>query len=72
MNYTYQILTNPGTIKPFLLVQEVDSKGFQWDWAIEALRNTDYGNGDIIYGLGFNSYQRTKKWLLNNYPELLL
>jgi hypothetical protein len=66
VNYTYHII-----IKPYLEIQEIDSKGFQWNWTLEAILNTDHTNEDLHYGF-WGSFQRTKKWVSDNHPELIL
>jgi hypothetical protein len=62
------IKTNTG---PYLQIQEIDSKGFFTIWSIMELLDSNSNNQDHVQVL-YESLLRTKKWIKENHPELLI
>jgi hypothetical protein len=67
MRYSYRIqkLNTEGT---FYIIEYKNFKFFKW-WDINTLKETYFQSSNLDFP---KSFIRTKKWTLNNYPELLL
>ena len=67
MGYSYRIqkLNTEGT---FYIIEYRNFKFFKW-WDINILKETSFQSSSLDFP---KSFTRTKKWTLNNYPELLL
>ena len=50
-------------------VMELDPTGFFLTWSITELRTQE---GVFFYGVSIESFKRTRKWLQENHPELML
>jgi hypothetical protein len=72
MKYTYRIVKTINTKSgPYLQIQEIDSKGFFMTWSVGELFDNSKTELDYVQ-IVYNSFYRTKKWVLRNHPELLL
>ena len=72
MKYTYRIVKTINTKSgPYLQIQEIDSKGFFMTWSIGELFDSKSNNEGYVQ-IVYNSFYRTKKWVLRNHPELIL
>ena len=66
MNYTYKLYTpNDGSKEPSSVI-EYNKQITIFIWDIYSLKMNIKTKQDV------NSFKRTKKWLLEKYPELLL
>ena len=71
MNYTYHIITTTRTKSgPYQQIQEIDSNGFFITWSIGELFNSVHSKSKT--SVGYESFKRTRNWILKNYPELLI
>jgi hypothetical protein len=72
MNYRYNIIRTSKTKSgPYQQIQEIDSNGFFLTHSIGEINNLakDYeGFTPVLW----ESFLRTKKWVMENHPELLL
>ena len=66
MNYTYKLyILNDGSNKPYSIIEyHKDITIFIWD--IYSLKMNIKTKEDV------NSFKRTKEWLIENHPELML
>ena len=71
MNYIYRIITTTRTKSgPYQQIQEIDSNGFFITWSIGELFNSVHSKSKT--NVGYESFNRTKKWIEENHPELLI
>jgi hypothetical protein len=63
MNYTYRIY------KSWLLIEEMVDDSYTWSFSFRQLKNNE---NNLMSDEHLQSYNRTKNWMLQNYPELLL
>jgi hypothetical protein len=63
MNYTYRIY------KSWLLIEEMVDDRLNWTFSFSQLKNNQ---NYLIIDEHLQSYNRTKEWLLQKHPELLL
>ena len=63
MNYTYRIY------KSWLLIEEMVDDRLNWTFSFSQLKNNQ---NRLIIDEHLQSYNRTKEWLLQKHPELLL
>jgi hypothetical protein len=63
MNYTYRLLKN------LLLIEEIVDDSYAWSFSFRQLKNNE---NNLMSDEHLQSYNRTKNWMLQNYPELLL
>jgi hypothetical protein len=70
MNYKYKIEEKS---LGFMVVKETHEHGIPCSFSLMQLkRNKKYSIDDFVNYQHLESYRRTKKWLLQNYPELML
>ena len=70
MNYKYKIEEKS---LGFAVVKETQEYDVRWTFSLMQLkRNKKYSIDDFVNYEHLESYRRTKKWLLQNYPELLI
>jgi hypothetical protein len=68
MSYTYRIIKTTRTKSgPYQQIQEIDATGFFLTWSIGEIMSDDKSKTDVLY----ESFNRTKKWMEENHPELL-
>ena len=68
MSYTYRIIKTTRTKSgPYQQIQEIDATGFFLTWSIGEIMIDDKSKTDVLY----ESFNRTKKWMEENHPELL-
>jgi hypothetical protein len=65
MNYHYEIKDDIYHIENDKQIIEFINNKYNRIWYLTVLRKK-------FYPLEFDSFQRTKNWMLQNYPELLL
>jgi hypothetical protein len=69
MNYTYEIQEE-------IIKENGPGKYMSISWSIKELQGSDFTldseNPNISTNLTSFSFMRTKKWVLENYPELLI
>ena len=63
MNYTYRLYQN------LLLIEEIVHDSYTWSFSFRQLKNNE---NNLMSDEHLQSYNRTKNWMLQNYPELLL
>ena len=72
MNYRYRIIITSKTKSgPYQQIQEIDSNGFFLTHAIGEL-NDLAKDCEGFTPVVWESFLRTKKWVMENHPELLL
>jgi hypothetical protein len=63
MNHTYRLYQN------LLLIEESADDSYTWSFSFRQLKNNE---NNLMSDEHLQSYNRTKNWMLQNYPELLL
>jgi hypothetical protein len=63
MNHTYRLYQN------LLLIEEIVDDSYNWSFSFRQLKNNE---NNLMSDEHLQSYNRTKNWMLQNYPELLL
>jgi len=79
MNYTYKFVLQTTSIFNFTVNETIvefynNEEISSWDLVYFKHNNEDYITNDFLnlHKNHFESFKRTKKWLLQNHPELLL
>lgn len=67
MNYTYEIKDSIYSPNGIEITEYLDDK-FHDMWYLVVLKNGRMGD----FPATFDSFERTRNWVLQNYPELLL
>lgn len=71
MKYNYRIIKTAKTKSgSYQQIQEIDSKGFFITWSIGELFDSIHSKSKV--DVGYESFNRTKKWMEENHPELLI
>ena len=67
MNYTYEIDKESLGFK--VVIETINDKFKNWTFSLEELKNNQK---HLVSSEHIKSYNRTKEWVMENHPELML
>jgi hypothetical protein len=67
MNYTYEV--DKESLGFMVIIETINDKFKNWTFSLEELKNNQKY---FLSGEHIKSYNRTKEWVTENHPELML